>query len=43
MKETEAFVREALSQLSKKRPSETKVRAVARKVVKAIPQDIRAA
>jgi hypothetical protein len=37
---TEAFVREALSKTSKKRPSERVVRSVAKKVAKALPQHI---
>jgi hypothetical protein len=37
LEKTEAFVREALEQSSKKKPSKTTVRAVAKKVVKAIP------
>jgi hypothetical protein len=40
LERTEAFVREALEKSSKKKPSETKVRAVAKKVVKAMPQRI---
>lgn len=38
LEKTEAFVRDALQQSSKKKPSETTVRAVAKKIVKAMPQ-----
>ena len=37
LKETEAFVRTSLEKSLKKKPSESTVRAVARKVAKAIP------
>ena len=38
LKRTEEFVRDALSQTSKKRPSEKVIRSVAKKVAKALPQ-----
>jgi hypothetical protein len=38
MKRTEDFVRRALAAASRKAPKETTVRAVAKKVVKALPQ-----
>jgi len=37
LKKTEDFVRASLEKSSKKKPSETTVRAVAKKVVKAMP------
>ncbi|WP_155795159.1 hypothetical protein [Bradyrhizobium japonicum] len=40
LERTEAFVRSALEKSSKRKPSETKVRAVAKKVVKAMPQRV---
>ena len=40
LKETEAFVRTSLEKSLKKKPSETTVRAVAKKVVKAMPQRV---
>lgn len=42
IKETESFVREALMKISKKQPSESTVRAVAKKVAKALPQRVEA-
>jgi hypothetical protein len=38
MKRTEEFVRRALAAASRKAPKETTVRAVAKKVAKALPQ-----
>ena len=38
LEKTEAFVRTSLEKSLKKKPSETTVRAVAKKVVKAMPQ-----
>jgi hypothetical protein len=38
----EAFVREALSNTSRKPPSEKTVRSVAKKVAKALPQNLHA-
>jgi hypothetical protein len=39
---TEAFVREALSAISKRPPSQRVVKSVAKKVAKALPQHARA-
>jgi hypothetical protein len=42
IKETESFVREALTKISKKQPSESTVRAVAKKVARVLPQRVEA-
>jgi hypothetical protein len=42
MRKTEAFVREALTKASKRKPAETTVRAVAKKVARALPQQMQA-
>ena len=38
MEQAEKFVREALTKTSRRKPSDAKVKAVAKKVVQAIPQ-----